>query len=92
MRKTIHITVSGRVQGVCYRAATQSTARRLGLCGTVRNLADGRVEIIAHGDSEALEQLVAWCWQGPPAARVTEVCVADSDAATLPADFLIVHD
>jgi acylphosphatase len=68
--------VSGRVQGVAFRASTAQAARRLGLRGWVRNLPDGRVEIEAEGDRAALEALVAWCRRGPPAARVVGLTVA----------------
>jgi acylphosphatase len=68
-----HIFVSGRVQGVFYRAYTCEQAVRLGLTGWVRNLPDGRVEIIAEGPRDRIEQLIKWCHQGPPLARVTEV-------------------
>lgn len=70
--------VSGRVQGVFYRAATQDRARRLGLTGWVRNLPDGRVELIACGDETKLKQLEEWLWQGPPHAHVENVTTADA--------------
>lgn len=65
--------VSGHVQGVAYRAATSVTARRLGLRGWVRNLPDGRVELVACGPADALSELERWLWQGPPQARVEQV-------------------
>lgn len=65
--------VSGRVQGVFFRAGTQQAAQRLGLTGWVRNLPDGRVELIACGDDAALRQLEAWLHEGPPHARVENV-------------------
>jgi len=65
--------VSGKVQGVCFRASTQEQARRLGLRGYVRNLHDGRVEVLAMGTDDAIEALAAWLWQGPPSARVDAV-------------------
>lgn len=68
-----HLLISGRVQGVYYRASTEAIATRLGLRGWVRNLPDGRVEAIAEGPREGLEQLIAWCHEGPPAARVERV-------------------
>ena len=77
MNKRFHISVSGRVQGVCYRAATQQQACQLALAGTVRNLDDGRVEIIAEGAEPALQQLLAWCNEGPPRASVTQVEVVE---------------
>lgn len=69
----VHIIVEGRVQGVFYRASTQSTALSLGLGGWVRNLSDGSVEIRAEGQEDSLERLITWCWQGPPGAVVRDV-------------------
>ena len=70
---TARFLVSGRVQGVFFRASTRNEAERLGLAGTARNLDDGRVEVIASGTDEALSALERWLWQGPPSARVDEV-------------------
>jgi acylphosphatase len=69
----VHLVVSGRVQGVAFRASTADTARRLGLRGWVRNRPDGRVEAEAEGDRAQVEALVAWCRRGPPAARVLDL-------------------
>ena len=68
-----HCRVSGRVQGVFYRASTAEQARRLGVTGYARNLTDGRVEVLACGDAESVDALVAWLSIGPSAARVTDV-------------------
>jgi acylphosphatase len=65
--------VSGRVQGVSFRAYTQGKARELGLAGHARNLPDGRVEVLAEGAPAALAALAEWLWQGSPAARVSDV-------------------
>jgi acylphosphatase len=65
--------VSGRVQGVCYRASARALAQRLGLRGWARNLADGDVEVVACGSPAALAELERWLWQGPAGARVTAV-------------------
>lgn len=67
------IFVSGRVQGVFYRASTRDQARRLQLSGYAKNLSDGRVEVLAIGAPGAIEALEKWLWQGPPAAHVTNV-------------------
>lgn len=67
--------VTGRVQGVFYRQTTRDKARALGLSGWVRNADDGSVEIEAHGPAERLEELIGWCRQGPPGARVSAVTV-----------------
>ncbi len=66
----IHIVVSGRVQGVFFRAGAQQRAQEFGLGGWVRNLADGRVELVCEGEKEAVEQFAEWCKQGPPGAKV----------------------
>jgi acylphosphatase len=69
----VRLVVDGRVQGVFFRDATAQEARGLGLGGWVRNLPDGRVEIVAEGERRTLEMLLAWAHHGPPAARVTDV-------------------
>jgi acylphosphatase len=69
--------IAGRVQGVYYRAATADRARELRLHGSVRNLPDGRVEVIAAGDAVAQQVLAMWLWQGPPAARVDGVQIEE---------------
>ncbi len=71
-----HVHVSGRVQGVCFRAATCDEAERLGLAGWVRNLHDGRVEAVFEGPRDRVDEAVAWCRHGPPAAQVSRVEVA----------------
>jgi len=67
--------VAGRVQGVFYRASTQSRAQLLGVTGYARNLPDGRVEVLACGTPAAVQALCDWLWEGPPAAHVTAVDV-----------------
>ena len=77
--------VSGRVQGVFYRATCVRKATALGLVGFARNLADGRVEVLACGEEAAVEAFVAWLWEGSPASRVTDVATDHADPASLPA-------
>jgi acylphosphatase len=74
------IVVTGIVQGVAFRQSTVERARELGLTGWVRNLPDGRVEALAEGPRARVESLAAWCWSGPPAARVSRVEVTWSEA------------
>ena len=76
-QRRIHCRVSGKVQGVWYRASTQREARALGLAGWVRNLEDGRVELVAQGPRDAVGRLEAWLRHGPPHAHVEQVEVAD---------------
>ena len=65
--------ISGRVQGVAFRAHSRAQALALDLRGHARNLVDGRVEVLAVGDAEAVERLAAWLQHGPPSARVDAV-------------------
>lgn len=66
----VNIFVAGLVQGVFFRSQTKNKAEELGLLGWVRNLADGRVEILAEGEKDKLEKLVNWAKKGPDLARV----------------------
>ena len=71
--KQLHMIVRGRVQGVYFRASAQREARRLGVCGWVRNRADGSLEIVAEGEEAAVRDLHGWAQKGPSAARVDRV-------------------
>ena len=75
--------ISGRVQGVFYRASTQQRARELKVGGYAKNLGDGRVEVLAIGASDDVEALVSWLWQGSPASHVTDVEVHDVPLAEI---------
>ncbi|EKD42726.1 MAG: Acylphosphatase [uncultured bacterium] len=70
---SLHLIISGRVQGVAFRAHTQKKAIEMGITGWVKNLPDGSVEVMSYGPKNILEKFLAWCHQGPPAARVNEV-------------------
>lgn len=78
--------VHGRVQGVSFRAATRAKALSLGISGCARNLPDGTVEVVAAGPVAALDALGDWLWEGPPAARVSDVELeAEGDAIVVAA-------
>lgn len=70
-----HVLISGKVQGVGYRASTGDAAKLLKLQGWVRNLHDGRVEAIFEGSADRVEEIIRWCHQGPPTAIVDQVIV-----------------
>ncbi|MEW6719570.1 MAG: acylphosphatase [Thermodesulfobacteriota bacterium] len=72
----VHAIVSGRVQGVWFRASTQRAARDAGICGWVRNLPDRRVEAVLQGKREAVEKVLEFLRTGPPGAQVTDVAVS----------------
>ena len=69
------LKISGRVQGVYFRASMAQAAQKLGLAGWVRNCEDGSVEAVAEGARAAVDSLVAWSHRGPPGARVDQVDV-----------------
>jgi acylphosphatase len=70
-----HVLISGRVQGVFFRAYTQRAAQERGILGWVMNTPDGRVEAVLEGEKEKVEDMIRWCHQGSPHSRVTEVSV-----------------
>lgn len=70
MEARVHLIISGRVQGVFFRANTRKTAKDLGLKGWVRNLPGGEVEVVAEGRKPALERLIEFCRKGPEGAHV----------------------
>ena len=86
-----HLTISGRVQGVGFRYSTLSQANALGLNGWVRNLWDGRVEVLAWGAPDTMATFEAWCRQGPLHATVTTVNIMDSQPDTTATGFRIRH-
>ena len=69
----VHAYISGSVQGVSFRYFAYHEALKLGLSGWVRNLRDGRVEAVFAGNRKSIEQMLDWCKEGPPAARVEAV-------------------
>ncbi|MES1944612.1 acylphosphatase [Salinisphaera sp. PC39] len=89
MSECRHFLVSGRVQGVFFRASARARAVELGLTGWVANRPDGRVEGLACGPPAALDDFQAWLWEGPEAARVTGVECGPAPDATAPPEFTI---
>jgi len=77
--RRVHCVVSGRVQGVFFRGATQARMRELGLRGWVRNLADGRVEALVEGDEEPLRAALEFLRRGPRGAAVSQLVVRDAE-------------
>ena len=75
--RRVRAIVTGRVQGVSFRASTASEARRIGVVGWVRNRSDGSVELEAQGSEDQLGALLKWCAHGPPPARVDQVDTED---------------
>jgi acylphosphatase len=91
MKKRYHVHISGRVQGVFFRANTWKQARALALTGWVRNLPDDRVEAVFEGEQKDAEAMLAWCRTGTPPARVNHLEVAEENATGGFTGFDIVH-
>ncbi|HEY0952072.1 acylphosphatase [Nocardioides sp.] len=79
MRRSVDVTVTGRVQGVSFRYAAEREATRLGVTGWVRNEPDGSVAAHAEGDPGAVDAFVRWCHDGPPMAYVERVDVQEAE-------------
>ena len=75
--RRVRVLASGRVQGVFFRASCAERAAALGLSGWIRNVANGDVEAVFEGTDAAVEQIVRWCREGPPLARVDRIDVVD---------------
>jgi acylphosphatase len=82
--RAVHVRITGRVQGVGYRAWTVDEARRRGLSGWVRNLADGDVEAVFSGPKAPVDDMIAACRRGPPSARVDQVMVEAAEPVSGP--------
>lgn len=88
-----HLWIRGRVQGVWFRHNTYLQAQALGgLAGWVRNLPDGRVEVLVQGESERVEALVRWCHQGPPLAQVEAVEQFEKPVQLQLSEFQVLRD
>ncbi|MCC6543916.1 MAG: acylphosphatase [Nitrospirae bacterium] len=73
MKSRVHLFINGTVQGVNYRDSARQVAQSLGITGYVRNLHDGRVELVAEGEKDSVDTLIKWCRKGPPAALVVSI-------------------
>jgi acylphosphatase len=86
--RRVKVLVSGRVQGVYFRYFTQRKAKELGVVGSVRNLDDGRVEIIAQAEATTLQAFLRWCDKGPKTARVDSLHITELDVDIALTDFV----
>ena len=80
MKIQAHVLISGRVQGVWFRASTKQKAEQLGVKGWVRNTSDGCVEAVFEGQKELVREIVEWCYHGPPMAKVSNVEVKTQES------------
>ena len=89
MKISTHVIISGRVQGVWFRASTRKKAQEIGLTGWVKNTEDGKVEAVFEGEEDKVEKMISWCHLGPPFAKVEEVVVKKQEKIVGFEDFLI---
>ena len=75
MKSKVQVIISGRVQGVWFRANTKNKAEQLGITGWVRNTNDGKVEALFEGEDDNIKEMIEWCKHGPTMAKVTDVRV-----------------
>ena len=73
MKKGVHLKISGKVQGVWYRGTTKQKAQELGIKGWVKNTADGCVEAVFVGEDKIVNEMISWCYKGPPLAKVKSI-------------------
>lgn len=89
--KRFRSIVSGRVQGVCFRAATEDEAYILGVKGIVKNRSDNSVEVVVEGEEAVLTKLLEWLYHGPTSAVVTEVKTVWEEPTGEYTDFRVVY-
>ena len=89
--KRIHVYISGKVQGVFFRAETHRAAMGFKLTGWVRNMDDGRVEAVLEGEDSDVEKMIEWCKTGPPSARVENITTSEEQYTGSFHDFSIKH-
>ncbi len=91
MKLRIHVIISGRVQGVWFRAGTRDKAQQLGLKGWVKNIQDGNVEAVFDGEEKLVKEMIEWCHHGPPLAEVENVEAKKEQSSDDFDDFYIKH-
>lgn len=91
MKTRVHVLISGKVQGVWYRGNTKQKADELGLTGWVKNTVDGYVEAVFEGEKTRIDEMIAWCWIGPPMARVTDVKILPTHSDEKCTGFIVFY-
>jgi len=91
MKTRVHVLISGRVQGVWYRASIKQKADALGIMGWVRNTVEGNVEAVFEGEQAVIDEMITWCWQGPPLARVSDIKILPSRSDERFTGFVVLY-
>ena len=91
MKSNLHVIISGRVQGVWFRASTKQQAEKLGLTGWVKNTDNGQVEAVFEGEDEKLDEIINWCHKGPSLSKVEKVDIKKQKPTNAFDDFSIKY-
>lgn len=91
MKTNVHVMITGRVQGVWFRATTRQKAEQIGITGWVRNTRDGCVEAIFEGEENCVKEMIEWCHRGPPLAKIENVEVKNQSLTNGFDDFSIKY-
>jgi acylphosphatase len=91
MKSRVHVVISGRVQGVWFRASTRDKAQQLGLTGWVKNTSEGNVEAVFEGEEKLINEMLDWCHHGPPLSEVKNVEIKKQHPSNDFDDFSIKH-
>ena len=91
MKTRVHVIISGRVQGVWFRASTKDTAIQLGLKGWVKNTSDGKVEAVFEGEERKVNEMISWCHVGPSLAKVTDVKIKTEESTEEFEEFNVIY-
>lgn len=91
MKSNAHVIISGRVQGVWFRANTKQKAEQLGVTGWVKNTSDGCVEAIFEGEERCVKEMLEWCHRGPPLAKIDNVEIKNQNPTNGFDEFSIKH-
>ena len=91
MKKNVHVIISGRVQGVWFRANTRQKAEQLGITGWVRNTKEGNVEAIFEGEENQVNEMIQWCYRGPPLAKIKKVEIINQNTTNNYNEFSIKY-
>jgi acylphosphatase len=87
----VHVLISGKVQGVWYRASTKQKADELGVLGWVRNTDNGCVEAVFEGEKAKIDEMIAWCWIGPQKAQVSDIKILSSRSDETYTSFVVLY-
>lgn len=91
MKTGVHVFISGRVQGVWFRASTRQKAQQLGLTGWVRNTSDGKVEAVFEGEENKINEMIKWCHRGSSLSKVKNVEIKKQNPTNEFDDFSIKY-